>query len=114
MDHNGWSDIGYHFVIRVNDGVWRREAGRPIWKVGAHDQSENTGSVGICVCGNYSNEPLPEDAKELLVDLASQLKNIYNIRMDEIQGHNETGGDATLCPGYDMTEIRKLIFERGA
>ena len=44
----GWSDIGYHFVVR-RDG--RVEKGRPITQTGAHVQGWNTNNVGICLEG---------------------------------------------------------------
>lgn len=44
----GWSDVGYHYVIR-RDG--RVEKGRADNKIGAHVQGHNTGSLGICLVG---------------------------------------------------------------
>ena len=36
--NQGWSGIGYHFVVRKDGAV---ERGRPIWAVGAHAQGDN-------------------------------------------------------------------------
>ena len=44
VDERGWSDIGYHFVIRRNGLV---EAGRDIKLSGAHARQVNGTSVGI-------------------------------------------------------------------
>lgn len=55
VNGNGWSDIGYHFVIRRDGTV---EPGRDrdhdgdIWEeIGAHVAGHNTTSIGICLVG---------------------------------------------------------------
>jgi len=45
---NGWSDIGYHFVIRRTG---RLERGRPLDAVGSHVKGYNAISVGVCLVG---------------------------------------------------------------
>src|SRR3546814_13006463 len=45
VDGNGWTDIGYHFVLRRNGAV---EEGRPLDVVGAHAKNFNGRSIGIC------------------------------------------------------------------
>lgn len=45
---NGWSDIGYHFVIRRDGTV---EAGRPVEQPGAHCKNHNARSIGVCLVG---------------------------------------------------------------
>lgn len=55
MDHNGWSDLGYNFVVDKFGGIWEGRAGgldKPI--IGAHAMGFNTGSVGVSVIGDYS------------------------------------------------------------
>ena len=44
----GWSQIGYHYVIRRNGDV---ETGRAEDKPGAHVAGHNVGSIGICLVG---------------------------------------------------------------
>jgi N-acetyl-anhydromuramyl-L-alanine amidase AmpD len=44
----GWSDIGYHFVVRRNGAL---ELGRPLLDIGAHVQGFNASSVGVCMVG---------------------------------------------------------------
>ena len=48
VEGNGWSDIGYHFVIHQDGTV---ERGRHIAKVGAHTKGQNVDSIGIAYCG---------------------------------------------------------------
>jgi N-acetyl-anhydromuramyl-L-alanine amidase AmpD len=51
VGENGWSDIGYHYVIRRNGEL---EAGRPVGSVGAHAKGHNTGSIGVCLVGGMA------------------------------------------------------------
>jgi hypothetical protein len=44
----GFNDVGYHYFIKKNGDI---QTGRPLAIVGAHTQSHNTGSVGVCFHG---------------------------------------------------------------
>ena len=77
----GWSDIGYHYVIR-RDG--RVEKGRPESRVGAHVAGYNRDSIGICLVGGVSENLVPENnyteaqwkaLEELLHKLATEAYN---------------------------------------
>lgn len=48
--NRGWAGIGYHFFVGKDGSVTR---GRPLWAVGAHAESCNWRSVGICFEGDY-------------------------------------------------------------
>ena len=50
---NGWDDIGYHFVIRLDGTI---EYGRMIDKFGAHVKSHNYDSLGICYIGGMDKD----------------------------------------------------------
>lgn len=54
----GWSDIGYHFVIRRNGAI---EKGRPISKTGAHVAGWNADNLGICLEGGISETFQPQN-----------------------------------------------------
>ena len=49
----GWSDIGYHYVIRRSGVV---EAGRDWKRMGAHARGHNRTSIGICLVGGNDAE----------------------------------------------------------
>ena len=46
----GFSDIGYHYVVRSYGEV---EKGRNFTDVGAHAKGKNTDSIGVCITGNF-------------------------------------------------------------
>lgn len=96
---NGWSGIGYHFVIR-KDG--RVERGRPQEVMGAHTYHYNADSIGICVSGNFQ---LAQPTMEQMVTLnllVTALCRQYGITPDSrhILGHRDL--NSTECPGHAL------------
>jgi len=57
VDGNGWSDIGYHYVIRRNGKV---ETGRNLEIAGAHVAGHNSDSIGICMVGGINDAGAPD------------------------------------------------------
>lgn len=98
----GWTDIGYHFVIR-RDG--RVEKGRPVGEIGAHVAGHNHYSVGICLVGGIDNDSFqPQDnftraqwsaLKALIKDLRLKYPNT------KIVGHRDFPGVNKACPCFE-------------
>lgn len=109
----GWSDIGYHLVLREDEASgWLVEGGRPLAQVGAHDQGQNEGSIGVCVFGAYSATVAPPPAAwELLVGLVSGLCRRYGLSAEAVEGHreHEPVGGGTSCPGFDPERLRRAV-----
>ncbi|WP_066018383.1 N-acetylmuramoyl-L-alanine amidase [Endozoicomonas atrinae] len=55
---NGWSDIGYHWIIE-RDGAIKH--GRHSQAQGAHVRGHNHESVGVCMIGGIDENGDPED-----------------------------------------------------
>ncbi len=89
---NGWSGMGYHFLVRKDGSIYR---GRPEEKVGAHAYGSNYNSIGICFEGNYMEEDMPAEQIKAGQELVAYLKNKYNITT--VQKHKDVC--ATSCPG---------------
>ena len=98
---NGWSDIGYHYYIRLDGTI---EIGRPLNIVGSHARGRNTGSIGICFeggllpSGEKWHEPMIEQSvscKKLLSSL-----NVVLGKKLEVNGHYEFS-DKT-CPNFKI------------
>lgn len=103
VDGNGWSDIGYHYVIRRSGEL---ELGRPVAKMGAHAKGHNGDSIGICMVGGISDNdgnPVP-DANfaaaqyETLEKACSQLNSKFSIQ--RIVGHRDISTKS--CPCFDV------------
>ena len=58
MDDNGWSDIGYHWVIERDGKI---QHGRHAQSQGAHVRGHNHESIGICLVGGMAENGDPED-----------------------------------------------------
>lgn len=110
---NGWSDIGYHFIVESYKGKTIIVKGRSLEKAGAHAKGFNNTHIGICLIGNYDLiEPSPE-AYKVLSNLITVLKHVYDIMDNNIIGHRDTytllGEKAVkTCPGKKF-EIAKAI-----
>jgi len=96
---NGWSDIGYHFVIR-RDG--RIERGRAETVQGAHVRGHNEDSIGICWVGRKTASD-----KQLMAikKLLRGLMDKYELQAYDIYGHTELDSKKT-CPNLDMNFVR--------
>lgn len=118
-DHKkqGWSDIGYHYVI-YRDGTVHE--GRDVDLVGAHcyKNGHNQHSIGICYIGGVENKPntpyLLQKAKDTrtdaqkasLLSLLLDLKKLYPQAL--VWGHHDFDSSKD-CPSFDArSEYRKL------
>lgn len=97
----GWSDIGYHWVIR-RDG--RLEQGRGEEVPGAHVEGHNSKSIGVCMVGgvddrnNPDNNFTPEQwtaLKAICTDLARRYPAAV------FKGHRDYPGVKKACPSFD-------------
>ncbi|MEU6858819.1 N-acetylmuramoyl-L-alanine amidase [Glycomyces sp. NPDC046736] len=96
MDTNGWSDIGYNFLV---DKAGKIYMGRGWLGVGAHAANHNTATVGVCVIGNYESG-LPTDAA---LDAVAWLYQEACKRKGSaltVYGHRDLG--STACPGGSL------------
>jgi N-acetylmuramoyl-L-alanine amidase len=112
-DHKkqGWSDIGYHYVI-YRDGTVHN--GRDVDIQGAHcgDNGGNIGSIGVCYIGgverripgvaykNLKPKDTRTDAQKVaLLNLLLDLKKLYPHAV--ILGHRDLDEHGKLCPSFD-------------
>ncbi|MDU2064778.1 MAG: peptidoglycan recognition family protein [Sporomusaceae bacterium] len=96
---NGWSGIGYHYVIRKNGRI---ERGRPRDTVGAHAYGFNKTSIGINLVGNFEDVEPKEAQIKTAAKLIAALCNLYNFSPDDtsVVGHRDLND--TLCPGKNL------------
>ena len=120
---NGWRDIGYHYVIlngQITNSFYMEslngtiECGRTFDgdnfiennEIGAHALGYNKSSIGICLIGN--KEFTLEQLNSLL-DLVDELRNKYNIPIENIKGHYEVC-DNKSCPNFNMNTFRECLL----
>ena len=99
---NGWSDIGYHFVIELDGSV---VDGRPLHRSGAHTKGHNATSIGVCYVGGIDKDKNPKDTRTA-DQKASMDKLIQSLLSDypeaTVHGHNEFASKA--CPSFDVSK----------
>ena len=93
----GWSDIGYHFVIR-RDGTL--DLGRPAEKIGAHVRGHNSDSLGVCLVGGKPDANFTYKQYEMLYKLHDMLDT--NFKNPEWLGHRDAGDTNKSCPNFDV------------
>jgi len=97
MDDRGWADIGYHYMVGRDGGIY---AGRDVSVRGTHTALHNTGSVGVCLLGDLeTNDPTEPQlaASQALVDWLA-----IRLQLTHLAGHGDFNVD-TVCPGAQLT-----------
>lgn len=118
----GWSDIGYHYLIGRHGERW---AGRDVDIIGAHCCGHNAHSIGVCYVGGMSRMfDKDKDTRTLaqkatLIQLLTELKQLYPKAV--ILGHRDTSPDLNgngivepaewvkKCPCFDAKTEYKYI-----
>ncbi|HEV7340879.1 MAG TPA: N-acetylmuramoyl-L-alanine amidase [Sphingopyxis sp.] len=110
----GWKDIGYHFVIRIDGTI---ETGRAEHVVGSHVAGFNTGSIGVVYVGGLDAQGKPKDTrteaqKASMARLCRALDAAY--KQPRFMGHRDASpdkdGDGVVekhewlkdCPCFDV------------
>ena len=91
---NGWSDIGYHYLIRLDGTV---ELGRPVKKSGAHVAGHNKDSIGIAYVGGMDKhmeewiDTRTDEQKDSLFNLLMTLpvNLFFEFTMVKNEGNNK-------------------------
>lgn len=86
--------VGYHFLIETDGRIIQARAET---EIGAHDQGENYGSIGVGLAGNFSVSKPTKEQEESAAKLVDQLLKSWQIPLTRIEPHR--WGDTTECPG---------------
>lgn len=109
VKHNGWRDIGYHYVIYRDGSV---HEGRDINISGGHCRGYNSNSIGIVYVGgcpkgdtSKSKDTRTPQQKEALVRLLQDMRKLYPNA--KIVGHKDL--NKTGCPAFNAKQEYKDI-----
>lgn len=107
MDQRGWADVGYHFIVGPAGDIYE---GRDLRVRGRHVSGANTGTVGICLTGNFAGGPPPPDPQLAALDrLVAYLAGAYE--MGYIAGHSDFN-PGTQCPGSALYPHIAVVAQR--
>ena len=100
VNHNGWRDIGYHFLVYWDGST---HAGRPVALKGAHCANHNEGTIGICYVGGLlpngrAVDTRTKEQKQALEALIVTLKACFPT-ITKVSGHRQY--DNKACPCFD-------------
>jgi N-acetylmuramoyl-L-alanine amidase len=105
----GWSDIGYHYVVYRNGHI---EPGRDVDIIGAHCTGHNSNSIGICYIGGVARDgKTAKDTRTLaqkaaLLSLLVDLRKLYPNAI--IVGHHDYD-KGKECPSFNAkTEYHNI------
>lgn len=114
----GWSDIAYHYIVfqPMGDVKFARVfEGRPVHHVPAAQLGHNTGTLAICVYGNFEHEdsvkPNTRHAIDVLLTGRPDLTGCGAVKT--LGGHRDAPGQSTECPG-DTLYAQLDVIARGA
>ena len=117
-ESNGWNDVGYNFLIAQDGTVYEGRDGQGKMDgdnvLGAHFCSQNTGTMGLCLLGDYMTAQPASNAisslekliawkmkKENLDPLGKALHTASSKVLMNISGHRD-GSCSTDCPGDNL------------
>lgn len=100
----GFSDIGYHYIIKLDGSI---EQGRPESISGAHCVGHNNDSIGVCYIGGCDKAMKPKDTRtvkqtEALRKLIQELRLKYPAA--KVYGHNDFD-KGKACPSFNIKDI---------
>jgi hypothetical protein len=103
-----WADVAYHYFIGKEGTVYE---GRDINVRGTHVAGYNTGSLGVCLLGDFTIS-LPTDA-QITTANALGLWLAVRLQLTHIAGHRDFN-DFTVCPGdFLVTRLAELAEATG-
>lgn len=101
---NGWSDIGYHYIID-RDGKFYR--GRSEVMTGAFEPKVNARAIGICLIGGHGSSATDSFEKNYTPEQDATLRKMIASLKDKhptiskVTGHNDYANKA--CPGFKVS-----------
>lgn len=106
---NGWSDIGYHYVVYLDGTI---HDGRNVNLIGAHCEGYNAHSIGVVYVGGCDKKLNAKDTrtdkqKAALLKLLKDLRKMYP--KAKIYGHRDFDKKGKQCPSFDATNEYKNI-----
>ncbi|WP_338791655.1 N-acetylmuramoyl-L-alanine amidase [Bernardetia sp. MNP-M8] len=117
QNSNGWSDIGYNYLIHKSGVIYQ---GRPEDVIGAHFCGYNAHTQGICILGSFKNQNPTNEAmmslkkllawkadKETINALGSSYHHSTGGNIKNIAGHRD--GECSSCPGNSLYSLLPIV-----
>jgi hypothetical protein len=109
MDHNGWNDIAYNFVVCKHGYIFE---GRGFWNRSAATGHANGYTVAVCFLGDDSvgHDDVTSLGRDALVSITKSIQSRWRKELG-YKGHRDYM--STTCPGNEIIGfIRSPTFDR--
>ena len=111
MDSNGWSDLGYNFVVDKFGGVWEgRDGSIDRYSIGAHAEGFNTGSVGVAALGNTTSGGASNAQVDAIADTIAW--RLAGAGIDPTTNVSFTSGGSSTIPAGTVVDLPRVIGHR--
>ena len=109
-EERGWKGIGYHYGVELVNDTHEIIIGRRLVSNGAHAPPRNHDSIGICLVGDFNEEPPPEPQLVLTARLIRDLMTIFNLDVESVVGHCDVTPGRT-CPGkkFPLERLKRMV-----
>lgn len=101
---NGWSDIGYNYIIMPSGRVYE---GRGFNIRGAHTMNHNSHTIGVSFAGNYEKRRPTRKSIRAYKQLVKKLQQ-NGATILYVRGHKQMPNQSTACPGKYLMRALKL------
>ena len=136
----GWAHGSYNYVISGNGQIeYALDEQIAAYHAGFNDPNDSLGLeqgqywnnhyLAICLAGWFSHQrsyrdsdghthPIPDNdtnpteaQMQSLLGLIQQMRQKYNLSVQQVRGHRELAGSNTICPGYnfDLAHLRRQL-----
>ena len=104
---NGWSDIGYHWLIDRDGAIL---AGRAETVIGAHVSGRNNGTIGICLIGGHGSAASDRFERHYTAQQDASLRALIHAvsmrtQIQRVSAHHDYANKA--CPGFNLSQWLK-------
>jgi len=108
IDHNGWNDLGYNFVVDRYGQIFEgRGGGIDLAIVGAQAQGYNSVSTGVACLGTFTDVAQTEEGMEALAQVIGWKLSLHGVPVAGQVTVTSAGGEANRYPAG-----RAVTFER--
>jgi hypothetical protein len=114
VDENGWSDVGYHFVMDRDGSII---VARPLDRTGALIRGFNKRKVGICLIGGHGGSERDDFLDNFTAAQEASLRDFIQDMKGKlgplkVSGHNQYANKACPCfhvpTWYDSTPAKRV------
>lgn len=112
MDHHGWGDIAYHYIIGRDGTVY--EGRDPAFRGDTGTSYDTTGHLLVVLEGHLDHNK-PTDAQiDSLTKVMAWAADTYGIDPSWMLGHRHHPGAHTTCPGKHLVALIENGYLAGA